>query len=108
MGKKKTAKKTSKKKVEKTVFVPVKWHIPDTIITRFATNITVQMMESEFKISFFEQKPEMYFEPSPPPSEVQADCVASVIVTPDRLSRFIAVLQDQLDKYNSRPPEVVG
>lgn len=102
MGKKKT--KTSKKKVAKPVFIPLKFHIPDTIITRFATNMTIQIIENEFKISFFEQKPEMRFEQNQkPPSEIKADCVASVIVTADRLSRFIEVLQDQLNKLTLDP-----
>ncbi len=100
MGKKKTKPKPSKKKVAQ---VPVKWNIPDTIITRFATNIVVQIIENEFKITFFEIKPEIYLDPSQKPSgEVQADCVASVIVTADRLPRFIEVLLKQVDLYTSR------
>ncbi len=99
MAKKKT--NSSKKKVVE-VNVPIKYRIPDTIITRYATNITVQIIENEFKICFFEQKPEMRFDPKqPPPSEVQADCVASVIVTADRLPRFIKVLLKQVDQYTS-------
>ncbi len=103
MGKKKT--KSSKK--EKIAYVPVAFNIPDTIITRFVTNTTVQIMDEEFKISFFEMKPELSFEPADkPPDEIRADCVATVVMTPDRLSRFIGVLQGQLDKYNSRPPKI--
>lgn len=102
MGKKKT--KPSKKEVAEVV---IKWHIPDTIITRFATNMTVQIIENEFKISFFEIKPEIYLEPIPiPPNEVQADCVASVIVTADRLPRFIEVLIEQFERYNSRKRKI--
>ncbi len=104
MGKKKT--KSSKKKVA-IAKVPIKWHVPDTIITRFATNMVVQIIENEFKISFFEIKPEMHFEPiTKPPDEVQADCVASVIVTADRLSKFIEVLLKQVGQYTSREQRI--
>ena len=83
--------------------VPIKYNIPDAITTRFVTNSTVQIMEEEFKICFFEMKPELRFDLSTaPPSEVQADCVASVIMTANRLSGLIDVLQQQLKKYNSR------
>jgi hypothetical protein len=86
----------------KEVHVPLKWHIPDSVITRFVSNMVVQTMENEFKISFFEIKPEILLNPSePPPKEVRAECVASIIVTPDRLPKFIEVLQRNLDQYNS-------
>lgn len=94
-----------KKKVEigeRAVGVPLKWYIPDNIITRFASNMVIQTMESEFKISFFEIKPEILLPPSETlPKEVRAECVASVIVTADRLPKFIEVLQTQLNLYNS-------
>ncbi len=104
MGKKKTT--TSKKKVVVKAGIPIKYHIPDTIITRFATNMTIQIIENEFKISFFEIKPELRFEATETSAyEVPAECVASVIVTADRLNRFIEVLLEQSGKYTSRKLE---
>jgi hypothetical protein len=92
----------AKKKIDINKQVPIKWYIPDNIITRFASNMVVQTIENEFKISFFEIKPEIRFDTStPPPSEVQAECVATVIITADRLPKFIEVLQGQLNLYNS-------
>lgn len=95
----------AKRKVEtdkRVVNIPLKWYIPDNIITRFASNMIIQTIESEFKISFFEIKPEILLQPSePPPKEVRAECVASVIVTPERLPKFIDVLQRHLNRYNS-------
>lgn len=106
MAKKKTKSKSSKAE-EALATIPLKYHIPDTIITRFSTNMTVQILQSEFKICFFEAKPEIRLGPNPKPiNEVQADCVASIVVTPDRLSKFIDVLQEQLKKYNSLQPEL--
>jgi hypothetical protein len=99
MAKKKT--KTSKKEE----IVPIKWHIPDNIITRFASNMVVQFIGNDFKISFFELKPEIHLAPPTVPiTEVQADCVASVIVTPDRLQGFIDALQNQLNRLPESKP----
>jgi|TARA_Y100000294_G_C8444220_1_gene292053 hypothetical protein len=107
MAKIKTKARIKTNKEEKFVDVPIKFHVPDTIITRYVTNSTVQIMEEELKISFFEMKPELRFDiDTAPPSEVQADCVGSVIMTADRISRLINVLKQQLDKYNARQDEI--
>ena len=37
--------------------VPIKWHYPDSIVTRYATNFVVQHTDREFIISFFEAWP---------------------------------------------------
>lgn len=90
-------------KSQQVKLVPIKYRIPDSIITRFANNMTVQIMESEFRISFFEHFSPMRLDPKEPfPKEVQANCVASIIVTADRLSSFIDVLQTQLNKYDKK------
>ena len=108
MVKKKTKKKIKPSKKEAAPKeVPIKWHIPDNINTQFVTNATVQILEEEFKISFFEMKPQLRFDLNvPPPSEVQADCVVSVVMTPNRVGRLIEALQGQLDKYNARQDEI--
>jgi len=77
--------------------VPISWVIPDDVITRWASNITVQCIENDFKISFFELKPQVYFG-GPVPTEAKAICVASVIVSVQRLPKFIKALQSQLDR----------
>jgi hypothetical protein len=94
-------KKVKKGEEVQKIPVPIEWHISDNIITRFTTNMTVQIIENEFKISFFEIKPDIILGPSPVPREVRAECVGSVIVTADRLPKFIEVLQKQMDIYNS-------
>lgn len=78
--------------------IPIEWHIPEGVMTPFATNMLVQTIENEFKISFFELKPAIRLSTSDPmPTSIGADCVASVIVTEDRLSKFVEVLQSQLE-----------
>lgn len=85
------------------VAVPIEWYVPEGVMTPFASNMVVQFIEDVFKISFFEPKHPIQLDKSkPPPSKIRADCVASVIITPNKLSQFIAVLQEQLDKYNSK------
>lgn len=101
MSKKKpiTPKEESKAKA---TAVPIEWHVPDGLITPFATNMLVQIIEHEFKLSFFEIKPQIRLESNQPlPDKIRADYIASVIVTADRLPRFIEALQSQLEKYKT-------
>ena len=85
------------------VSIPIEWHLPEGKMTPFATNMVVQNIENLFKISFFEIRPSIQFDKSiPPPSKVRADCVASIIVTPDKLSKFIEVLLRQLEEYSKK------
>ena len=82
------------------VEVPIKWYVPDTIITRYANNMLVQMLEHEIKLSFFEIKPEFRLDQSiAPPSEVLAECVASVIISPAKFPKFIEAMQTQFARY---------
>jgi hypothetical protein len=93
----KKARKTSLKQVT----LPIKWHVPDDIISRFATNMTIQTLEGVFKISFFEAKPEIRIQPKEnPPSDVRADCVASIIIAPEKLPGIIEALQKHSDSFS--------
>ncbi len=110
MTKKKTAK--SKKPIErlkkivknkKTDGTPIKWNVPENMISRYATHMTVQLLENEFKLAFFELSPEIRIDPKLPSSkEVQANCVGSVIVNVAKVPSIIEVLKRQLDLYISR------
>ena len=93
-----------KKKTSKQVkwVVPLKYNKPDNIITRFASNMTVQSIENDFKLSFYEQCPPIILgKTQPPPKEIEANCVASVIVTASRMQKFIDALQDHFDQHNA-------
>lgn len=80
--------------------IPIEWNLPESLITPFATNTVVQAGDNVVKIFFFQVKPPLRIDKSePPPSKVRADCVASVIMTPDKLPKIIKILQDQYDKY---------
>lgn len=98
MSKKKITKKPESDKNSKRV--PIDWYIPDGTMTPFATNMIVQTIETEFKISFFEIKPVPRIDDSQPmPDKVRADLVASVIITPERLVKFVDALQKHIDKH---------
>lgn len=84
----------------------IEWNIPDHIITRFATNIIVQTIENAFKISFFEIKPPIMLSDEDraklrDTGTIRADCVGSIIVTPDRLATFINAMNEHLSKYKN-------
>lgn len=83
------------------VGVPLKFHIPDDIITRFASHMVVQTLENEFKVSFFETNPEIILDDQEPSKEVQANCVASIIINANKLPTFINALQRQLARYKT-------
>lgn len=96
-------KKEQSKTEAKGLVVPIRWNMPDAIITRFASNMLVQILENEFKLLFFETKPEIRLGPGePPPTEVRADCVASVIITADKMPRVIEALQKQYAIYQAK------
>lgn len=102
MDEKKPAIKKEKKPTVKKA-VPIEWYMPEGVMTPFASNMLIQTMENEFKVSFFELKPAVRISNSEPlPTKVRADCVASVIITADRLPKFITALQAQLNNYTAK------
>ncbi len=94
MAKKKTVKS------KKDIAVPIKWNVPENMISRYATNMTVQLLENEFKLVFFELSPDIRTDPgAPPQKEVQANCVGSIIVNINTVPKIITVLKTQLDLF---------
>jgi len=88
----------------------IEWNISPDITTRFATNILVQRIENEFRVAFYELKPEPTFNEEDririeEKGIVKAECVASIIVTADRMQGFIRVLSDQLAKWEESKVE---
>jgi len=84
----------------------VRWNVPDELITRFATNFVIQTIEKEFKLSFFEVKPDIVLDEDDrkklmSKGYVDANCVGSFIITEDRLQLLIDILKNHLDKFGS-------
>lgn len=93
-------------KEQKMITVPVKWQIGNDVITRFATNLLVQTVGNVYKLSFFEAKPAIRLtEDTPLPTEVVADCVASLVVSPSQLKEIINVLEQHLKRSTGVPTE---
>ncbi len=89
--------------------VPLRWCIPPGLVSRFATNMVVQHTEQEFIISFFEARPPLLIGSEEEVRAqlaqiggVEAECVARIIVTADRMPGFVAVLQETLRRYQAR------
>jgi hypothetical protein len=86
--------------------LPIEWYIPDAIASTHVTNLVIQYTPSEFIVSFFEIKPPMLV--GVPNKEVlesiksiRADCVARIIVSPDRMPGFVNALQTNLENFLS-------
>jgi len=92
--------------------IPIEWHVPDGLVSRYATNMVVQHFENEFRVYFFEIRPPIVLG-SPEETKtkleqlgsVRAECVASIIVAPDRMQEFIRVLQENLVKSQAMKKE---
>jgi hypothetical protein len=85
---------------EQPVAIPIEWHVPETLVSRYATNLTVQRAEHETIISFFELPPPLILGT---PADIRAQmqelpsvravCVARLIVANGRMPDFVRVLQ---------------
>jgi len=92
--------KDTKKQHPKSVAVPIKWNIPENIVTRFASNISIQTLENEFKISFFEAFPDINMSlGGQAPAEVVANCVASIIISAEKMPSIVSAFQKHLSAY---------
>ena len=94
---------------------PLEWHVPDDLASHYATNFVVQHTDAEFILSFFEIVPpivvgseeERRAQIEKIPS-VRADCVARIIVSPQRLPDFLKAIQTNLEKFLSDHPNQSG
>lgn len=94
------------------VQVPIEWHISEDIDSKYATNLVIQHSEHEFIINFFEMRhplilgdPDQVRKQWEKLESVRAECVARIIVSPDRMQEFINVMQADLNKYVGKEQE---
>jgi hypothetical protein len=99
-----TKKKPPTKAKSKERVIPLIWNYPEDLISGYATNILVQNGEQELYVSFFEAQPPILLSPEDADKleSVKAECFARIIITPDRLAKFIEVLKKQLDVFNAK------
>ena len=88
--------------------IPLDWRVPDDLVTRYATNLVIQHTEHEFTIMFFEAKKPVIIGPEPYVQAklddldcIPADCVARVVVAPERMGEFAQVFQDSYRKHQT-------
>lgn len=84
--------------------VPMVWGFPEDMISGYATNMLVQAGEHELYVSFFEAPPPVLLGPEDVKNleSVNAECIARIIIAPERMPEFIGVLQKQLDTFNQK------
>ena len=94
------------------VQVPIEWHISEDLDSKYATNLVIQHSEHEFIIDFFETRhplilgdPDQVREQWEKLESVRAECVARIIVSPNRMQEFINVMQADLNKYVGKEQE---
>lgn len=94
--------RTKKKAAERVI--PVLWNFPEQSLSGYATNLLVRTGEQELYLSFFETRPPVLLAPDDIKKleSVTAECIAQIIVTPERLAKFIEALQQQLDVFNKK------
>jgi len=92
--------------------VPIEWHISEELDSKYATNLVIQHSEHEFIINFFEMHHPLIFgdpdhvrEQWQKLESVRAECVARIIVSPNRMQEFINVMQADLNKYVGKETE---
>lgn len=88
------------------IVLPLEWHVPDDLVTRYANNLLIQHTEHEFILSFFEVMPPLTVgSPEEQAAQLQAigavraECVARVVVSADRIASFVEALRSSYEKY---------
>jgi hypothetical protein len=96
---------------EKFVAIPIEFDVPTSIVTRLATQFTVQSNSAGCYLCFYEAIPP-FIEGNPDEvrsqleqmSSVKAECVARVFIPAARVSDFLAVIRS-LPQSHAAPDE---
>lgn len=97
---------------KKDVGIPIDWHFPEGLITRYANNVIVQHTDEEFIISFFEILPPVLLgsreevkEKFEEIKKIPANCVARIIVPANAMSVFVSAITDNWGNYLDKQSE---
>jgi Protein of unknown function (DUF3467) len=98
------AKRQSKIQIKQERQIPIIWDFPEDLVSGYATNMLVQVGEHELYVSFFETPPPVLLgqEDVTKLEGVRAECIARIIVAPERMTEFIEVLNKQLEVYQKK------
>jgi Protein of unknown function (DUF3467) len=90
------------------IVLPVDWHFPEDVQSRYANNVLVQNSQYEFIISFFEMQfplllgsPEENKVKLEDMESIRAECVSKIIIPHELMQGLINSLQTELEKYRS-------
>ena len=89
--------------------VKIEWKYPDNLQTHFVSNIVVQHQPDFFTLSFFEiwlppilgDKPEEKKQFIQSIDHVEANCVARIVVTPDKMREFAKAINENLVNHDA-------
>lgn len=94
------------------MMLPLEFHVPEGVVSRYATNLVVQHSEHEFIVSFYEAQPPLLLGTAEDNKavlermgEVRGTCVARVVIAAGRMAEFVRVLQDDLATYEKNRVE---
>jgi len=89
------------------VAIPVKYVVPDEIVTQYVTDMVVQHSDQEFLISFWEiQRPVLLGSEEERKAQIQMikflenRCIARFAITPERMQKFLDAMKENLDRYH--------
>jgi hypothetical protein len=101
-----TAEQTSEpeQNVQTRYTLPVQFYVPDNIVPRYVTNITVQPFKDEFIVSFYEAYPPLLLG-TPEQNDqkinempgIVAKCVSQIIVSANRFPNFAKAMTDAIN-----------
>ena len=92
-----------RKEDEDGVYLPIVWHTPDGIISRYATNMVVQHDGHDFFLSFFEVVPPMVMGEDAENqikelTSIKATCVSRIIIPKERMPSIVEALNRHVAK----------
>jgi hypothetical protein len=82
--------------------IPLRWQVPDYIITQYSNNVLVTHTDTEVIIMFFEALPPIRFSEREQPDEVVSECVARIAMHPEKAWSFLRALESNLEKHAAR------
>lgn len=89
--------------------LPIDWHVPENLTTRYATHFVVQQTAQEFILSFFEIMPPIILGDDTEQRQaftdigsIRANCVGRIVCSPVRAAALIDILQQNLESFRAR------
>ncbi len=88
------------------ISLPLEWHMPENVSSRYADNFIVQGRKNDFVLSFFESfippfvgTPEETLAFLEKITSIHAECVGRIVVSPEMIPDIIKALQSTYDGY---------